>query len=173
MNDASPSHLRDAITSASSLPAPAVLRRRSMVLITGGCGFVGANLADRLASAGERVLLYDNLSRANVIKNLEWLQQRHGRRVETVANLNRVQVFCEGRLVADHARVWARHQTLSDPAHVAAAKALRRERIGLLRPAPEPEVEQRRLSDYDDALGIITNDTDEHNGGVEADGTVA
>jgi CDP-paratose 2-epimerase len=55
-----------------------------MVLITGGCGFVGANLADRLASAGERVLLYDNLARANVIKNLEWLQQRHGRRVETV-----------------------------------------------------------------------------------------
>jgi CDP-paratose 2-epimerase len=55
-----------------------------MVLITGGCGFVGANLADRLASSGERVLLYDNLSRANVIKNLEWLQQRHGRRVETV-----------------------------------------------------------------------------------------
>ena len=30
------------------------------------------------------MLLYDNLSRANVIKNLEWLQQRHGRRIETV-----------------------------------------------------------------------------------------
>jgi CDP-paratose 2-epimerase len=84
MNDASPQHLRAGAAPATSLPAPAVLRRRAMVLITGGCGFVGANLADRLASAGERVLLYDNLSRANVIKNLAWLQQRHGRRIETV-----------------------------------------------------------------------------------------
>jgi CDP-paratose 2-epimerase len=84
MNDASPQHLRGGAAPTTSLPAPAVLRRRSMVLITGGCGFVGANLADRLASGGERVLLYDNLSRADVIKNLEWLQQRHGRRIETV-----------------------------------------------------------------------------------------
>jgi transposase len=93
-----------------------------------------------------------------------------GRRVETVANLNRVQVFCEGRLVADHVRVWARHQTISDPVHVAAAKLLRRERIGLLRPAPEPEVEQRRLSDYDDALGINENENTDVDG---FDGTVA
>jgi CDP-paratose 2-epimerase len=83
MNDASPQDLRGG-AAPTRLLAPAVMRRRSMVLITGGCGFVGANLADRLASAGERVLLYDNLARANVIKNLEWLQQRHGRRVETV-----------------------------------------------------------------------------------------
>ena len=94
-----------------------------------------------------------------------------GRRVETVANLNRVQVFCDGRLVADHDRVWARHQTISDPAHVAAAKALRRERIGLLRPAPEPEVEQRRLTDYDDALGI--NDDNDSSDVDATDGTVA
>jgi CDP-paratose 2-epimerase len=80
MNEASPPQLRGGAPSA----VPAVLRRRSMVLITGGCGFVGANLADRLASTGERVLLYDNLSRANVLRNLEWLQQRHGRRIETV-----------------------------------------------------------------------------------------
>jgi CDP-paratose 2-epimerase len=84
MNDASPQHLRGGAAPTTSLPAPAVLRRRLMALITGGCGFVGANLADRLASGGERVLLYDNLSRTNVIKNLEWLQQRHGRRIETV-----------------------------------------------------------------------------------------
>jgi transposase len=77
-----------------------------------------------------------------------------GRRVETVANLNRVQVFCEGRVVADHDRILAWHQTISDPAHVAAAKALRRDRVGVLRPVPEPEVEQRALTDYDDALGI-------------------
>jgi hypothetical protein len=44
-----------------------------------------------------------------------------GRRVELAADLDRVRAFCDGRLVADHARCWARHQTLSDPAHVAAA----------------------------------------------------
>jgi transposase len=100
-----------------------------------------------------------------------------GRRVETVANLSRVQVFCDGRLVADHARVWARHQAISDPAHVAAAKALRRERVGVLRPVPEPEVEQRRLTDYDAALGInpdtCHDDSNDSNDVDASDGTVA
>ena len=48
-----------------------------------------------------------------------------GRRVELVAGLDRVQVFCEGRLVADHDRCWARHQSVHDPAHVDAARVLR------------------------------------------------
>jgi CDP-paratose 2-epimerase len=52
------------------------------VMITGGAGFVGTNLADRLCSAGKRVLLYDNLSRAGVEKNLAWLQETHGDLVE-------------------------------------------------------------------------------------------
>jgi transposase len=39
-----------------------------------------------------------------------------GRRVEVAADLERVRVFCDGRLVADHGRCWARHQTISDPA---------------------------------------------------------
>jgi transposase len=77
-----------------------------------------------------------------------------GRRVEVVADLERVRVFCDGRTVADHERVWARHQTISDPEHVAAARLLRRERSGLVRPAPEPDVEIRCLADYDEALGV-------------------
>jgi transposase len=77
-----------------------------------------------------------------------------GRRVEVAADLDRVRVLCEGKVVADHERVWAWHQTISDPAHVEAARALRRQRAGLLRPVPEPEVEQRRLADYDAALGV-------------------
>jgi len=77
-----------------------------------------------------------------------------GRRIEVIADLARVRVFCEGRLVADHERVWAWHQTISDPGHVAAAKTLRRERVGVLRPVPEPDVEQRCLADYDTALGV-------------------
>jgi transposase len=79
-----------------------------------------------------------------------------GRRIEVVADLARVRVLCEGRIVADHARAWARHQTISDPEHLAAAKLLRRERIGRLRPVSEPdlEVEVRALADYDSALGL-------------------
>jgi nucleoside-diphosphate-sugar epimerase len=46
-------------------------------LITGGAGFVGTNLADRLACEGERVLVFDNLSRAGVEENLAWLAARH------------------------------------------------------------------------------------------------
>ena len=56
-------------------------RTGSYALITGGAGFLGANLADRLASAGERVLVFDSLARANVGHNLAWLQQRHGERI--------------------------------------------------------------------------------------------
>jgi transposase len=77
-----------------------------------------------------------------------------GRRIEITADLGRVRVHCEGRLVADHDRVWARHQTVTDPAHLAAATALRQRRAAVLRPVAEPEVEQRSLADYDVALGL-------------------
>jgi transposase len=77
-----------------------------------------------------------------------------GRRIEMIADLARVRVLCEGRVVADHERIWAWHQTVSDPDHVAAARSLRRERVGVLRPVAELDVEQRALSDYDAALGI-------------------
>jgi len=84
-----------------------------------------------------------------------------GRRIEVAADLDRVQAFCDGRLVADHERVWARHQSIADPEHVAAAKRLRHERIGLLRPVPEvpePDVGVRCLADYDTALGVADDD---------------
>jgi transposase len=77
-----------------------------------------------------------------------------GRRIEIVADLERVRVFCDGRSVADHERAWARHQTISDPEHVTAARLLRRERITLVRPAAEADVEIRCLADYDLALGV-------------------
>lgn len=48
------------------------------VLITGGCGFIGCNLADALAGRGERVIAFDNLSRAGVRENAQWLKSRHG-----------------------------------------------------------------------------------------------
>jgi len=54
------------------------------VLITGGSGFIGANLAQRLLSQGRRVVLYDNLSRPGVETNAHWLKQEYGERVTLV-----------------------------------------------------------------------------------------
>ena len=54
------------------------------VLITGGAGFIGTNLAHRLLSRGERVIIYDNLSRSGVERNLDWLMSTHGERVQVV-----------------------------------------------------------------------------------------
>jgi CDP-paratose 2-epimerase len=57
------------------------LLRARPVLVTGGAGFIGSNIADRLASEGHDVHLFDALSRPGVERNLAWLQQRHGRRI--------------------------------------------------------------------------------------------
>lgn len=51
------------------------------VLVTGGAGFIGCNLADRLARDGHRVHVYDCLARPGVEANLAWLQSRHGDRI--------------------------------------------------------------------------------------------
>jgi hypothetical protein len=77
-----------------------------------------------------------------------------GRRVEIVADLARVQVLCDGRLVADHERLWAKHQTVSDPVHIEAARLLRRKHLDVARPTAAPEVQVRCLADYDTALGL-------------------
>ena len=78
-----------------------------------------------------------------------------GRRVEVHADLDRVWVTCEGTLVADHARVWAQHRSITDFEHAVAAKALRRGRADLLRPLPAADqVEIRPLGVYDAALGL-------------------
>jgi transposase len=78
-----------------------------------------------------------------------------GRRIEVIADLHQVRAFCDGKPVADHERIWAWHQTISDPEHVAAARLLRSERVGTLRPVQaEPDVQIRCLDDYDTALGL-------------------
>src|SRR4051812_26401127 len=56
--------------------------RKRPVLITGGAGFIGTNLADRLLCEGTPVIVYDNLSRPGVETNLDWLLAKHGKLVE-------------------------------------------------------------------------------------------
>ncbi len=53
-----------------------------LTLITGGAGFIGSNLAFALLQRGERVLIYDNLSRPGVERNVEWLQRAFGAECE-------------------------------------------------------------------------------------------
>ena len=81
-----------------------------------------------------------------------------GRRIEVHADLTRVWVTCDGAVVADHDRVWARHQTITCFEHSVAAKLLRQGRGDLLRPVPDivtgEVVEIRSLGAYDKALGL-------------------
>jgi CDP-paratose 2-epimerase len=46
--------------------------------ITGGAGFIGSNYVSRLLERGEKVVVYDNLSRAGASRNLSWLQEKYG-----------------------------------------------------------------------------------------------
>jgi CDP-paratose 2-epimerase len=54
--------------------------------ITGGAGFIGSNYVNRLLERGEKVTIYDNLSRAGAPRNLKWLQAKFGARAFNLVN---------------------------------------------------------------------------------------
>lgn len=60
------------------------IRPREPVLVTGGAGFIGCNVADALAARGHEVLVYDALSRRGVERNLAWLAERHPDRIRSI-----------------------------------------------------------------------------------------
>jgi Helix-turn-helix domain of resolvase len=76
--------------------------------------------------------------------------------VEVTADLDRVQARAGGHVVADHARVWARGSTITDPAHVATAKRLRQEFRQPRSHAPGSDL-LRDLADYDRAFGLTAS----------------
>jgi CDP-paratose 2-epimerase len=61
-----------------------IARDGGPILITGGAGFIGSNLADRFASEGHEVLVFDALSRPGVERNLDWLKGNHGNRIASI-----------------------------------------------------------------------------------------
>ena len=50
-----------------------------LTLITGGAGFIGCNYAARCIKRGDKIVIFDNLSRAGAKRNLEWLENSFGK----------------------------------------------------------------------------------------------
>jgi CDP-paratose 2-epimerase len=55
---------------------------RGTILVTGGAGFVGTNIAKRLASQGWQVRILDSLARSGSESNIDWLLDRFPDTVE-------------------------------------------------------------------------------------------
>jgi transposase len=81
-----------------------------------------------------------------------------GRLVEVTADLERVRVRTEGRVVAEHRRVWARGTTLTDPVHVEAAARLRKQFQQPRAVVGALDDLARDLGDYDRAFGLTGSD---------------
>lgn len=54
------------------------------ILITGGAGFIGSNLAYQLISEGHEITIFDNLSRRGTELNLIWLKENHRDRFQFI-----------------------------------------------------------------------------------------
>ena len=75
----------DALLRPAVLAAPRIVGDTKPIAIFGGAGFIGANLAEAIMAAGEDVIVFDNLSRPGVERNLTWLASRHRARLHFVA----------------------------------------------------------------------------------------
>lgn len=75
-----------------------------------------------------------------------------GRRVDIRMDLDQVVISCGDDEVGRHLRSWARHRTITDPAHELARKEMRA--FAERRAANTDDVEVRDLSVYDRATGV-------------------
>jgi transposase len=90
--------------------------------------------------------------------------QAIGRFVDVTASLETVTVFCDGKVVAQHIRSWARQGVITDPAHAATAARMRealaldRQRRQSVRQHSDGHaVALRALPDYDALFGVDFN----------------
>ena len=110
-------------------PRRALNGKDRVTLITGGAGFVGANLAHRLLSEGRRVLVLDNLSRPGVERNLAWLEENHAAGLDVmVADIRDAAAVERAVARADHVFHFAAQvavtTSLADPREDFAVNAL-------------------------------------------------
>jgi transposase len=87
-----------------------------------------------------------------------------GQRVEVTADLDTVRVHRGGTLVGEHARCWARQQTITDAGHRKAADAMRQafqERTAAGRGPAVTDVQERDLSAYDRAFGLASDEPEQ------------
>jgi CDP-paratose 2-epimerase len=75
------------------------------ILITGGAGFIGCNLADYHLAQGDEVVVFDNLSRKGARRNLEWLRSRYDALIFVEGDIRDYDRVCEA-LDADTRRVY-------------------------------------------------------------------
>jgi CDP-paratose 2-epimerase len=75
----------EALRRPAALPLPRIMRHTAPIAILGGAGFIGSNLADSIMRDGEDVIVFDNLSRPGVERNLNWLAARHTSHLHFVA----------------------------------------------------------------------------------------
>ncbi|GMU01194.1 NAD-dependent epimerase/dehydratase family protein [Corallococcus caeni] len=78
---------------------------RKHILILGGAGFIGSNLADHCLQDGRAVWVLDNMSRPGVERNLRWLRERHGERLRIDVADTR-DLFAVRRAVRDASEVF-------------------------------------------------------------------
>jgi hypothetical protein len=81
-----------------------------------------------------------------------------GRMVDVTADLERVRVRADGRIVAEHPRIWARGGTLTDPSHVEVAARLRKQFQQPRAAVAAGNDLIRDLGDYDRAFGLTDPD---------------
>ncbi|XXT17166.1 SDR family NAD(P)-dependent oxidoreductase [Sorangium sp. So ce429] len=112
-------------------------------LITGGAGFIGANVAHRLLQAGESVILFDNLARPSVARNVDWLKRVHGDRVTLITGDVR-----DAGAVADAVR------RASSVFHFAAQVAVT---TSLVRPVEDFEINARGTLNVLEALRALSS----------------
>ena len=83
---------------ASSGPPPSSGIEPRPILITGGAGFIGANLADRLIRQGHHVTILDNLSRRGTPRNVSWLESLHGDNFDLIIGDIRDRALCNASI---------------------------------------------------------------------------
>jgi CDP-paratose 2-epimerase len=116
------------MTELRSTHSVSVTHAKNPIVVFGGAGFIGTNLASRLLEDGEDVVVFDNLSRPGVERNLTYLKQAFGRHLSVVlsdvGDLGAVEkVVTRAKAVFHLAAQVAVTSSLADPMHDFAVNA--------------------------------------------------